>query len=79
MGRVAKGRDAVRSFYEQAVTEQAPRPEPVMVVGEGDRVLGEIKVRFADGRVSHIVDLFEVRDGRIAALTYFIADYPVTG
>ena len=76
MGQRVVGRDGVRAFYEQAQRVQRAHPIPGLVVAVGDQVLAEIHVDFADGRHQHIVDLFDLRDGRIAAVTYFVADYP---
>ena len=76
VGRRVRGRDAIRAFYEEAQRVQRAHPETGLVVGDGDRAMAEIHVDFADGRRQHMVDLFDLRDGRIQALTYFVADYP---
>jgi hypothetical protein len=78
LGRRVQGKDEVRRQYEGLQNESRPRPRPGLVLSQGDRVLAELKVELGDGRTTHVVDLFELRDGKIARLTYFIADYPDT-
>jgi uncharacterized protein (TIGR02246 family) len=76
LGTRVVGRDAIRAFYAQARSDAAPRPEPLTVVGHGNRVLAEAYIHLSTGVRMHVVDGFEVRDGLIRSLTYFTADYP---
>lgn len=73
LGRRVEGIDAVRAFYERSIAEAGPQPRVELLVGDGDRALAEIRITLRDGEL-HVVDLFEARDGRIASLTYFLAD-----
>jgi hypothetical protein len=43
---------------------------------QGSRVAAEVYIDLAIGATIHAIDLFEIQDGRIRSLTYFLADYP---
>jgi SnoaL-like domain len=76
LGARVVGRDAIRAFYATARADAAPRPEPLAVASDGDRVLAEAYIHLADGTRMHVVDGFEIRGDAIRSLTYFVADYP---
>jgi len=76
LGAVVEGRAAITAFYAGAVEDARPAPRllgPLLV--NGDRVAAEIAIGLADGSELHVCDLFEVTDGRIRSLTYFVADH----
>ena len=77
LGTVVSGRPQIASFYGEAIRNASPTPRPVgpLLVGDG-RVAAEILIDLADGTTMHVVDIFEVDDGRIRTLTYFVADHP---
>lgn len=76
LGNRVVGHAAIAEFYGRAQDEMAPRPEPVAVAASGNRALAEVRILLADGTVMHVVDIFEVKDDLIKALTYFVSDYP---
>ena len=77
LGQVTRGRDAIRAFYTGAIQEGRPQPgEPLALLSDASQAFAQIEIRLGDGSVVHAVDLFEVEDGRIRSLTYFIADHP---
>jgi uncharacterized protein (TIGR02246 family) len=76
LGARVVGRDAIRAFYDTARRDASPRPEPLTVVAEGNRVLAEAYIHLSTGVRMHVVDGFEIRGDRIRSLTYFTADYP---
>ena len=77
LGRRVSGRDAIRSFYQEAVTGPRPSPsEPVSLLGDANRAFAEIYIGLADGTTIHAVDVFAVDGGLVRSLTYFIAEYP---
>ena len=69
------GRPMIKEFYDQAIATGAPQPKlvPPLLVG-GHRVAAEIYIDLADGRTLHVIDLFEIEDGLIRSLTYFLSD-----
>ena len=75
LGQVTRGRDAIRAFYTGAIQDGRPQPELLSMAADKGRVFAEIDIQLGDGGRVHAVDLFEVDDGRIRALTYFIADH----
>ena len=76
LGTVVVGRPAIDEFYARAVAEGRPSPRLLgpLLLGDG-RVAAEIAIGLADGSELHVCDLFEVADGRIRSLTYFVADH----
>ena len=77
LGQVTVGRDAIRAFYTSAIENGRPQPsEPISLLADAGRAFAEVNIRLGDGGSVHAVDLFEVEDGRIRTLTYFIADHP---
>lgn len=76
LGAVVEGCAAIATFYAGAVEGARPAPRllgPLLVAGE--RVVAEIAIGLADGTELHVCDLFEVADGRIRSLTYFVAEH----
>ena len=77
LGRITRGRDAIRDFYAGAIEEGRPQPgEPLALLADERRVFAQVEIQLGDGGCVHAVDLFEVDAGRIRQLTYFIADLP---
>jgi len=76
LGTITEGRAAIDAFYAQINETAAPVPTPRgPLLVQGTRVAAEIDIRIAGGDPVHVIDLFEVVDGRIAQLTYFLAQY----
>ena len=76
LGTVVAGRDAIRDFYAASIAASRPHPRlvgPLLV--EGGRVAAEIEISLSTSAAMHVMDLFEVDDGRIRSLTYFVADH----
>jgi hypothetical protein len=76
LGTVVEGRAAIAAFYAEA--GERASPSPVLqgpIVGTGSRAYADIVIALADGSRIHAVDRFDVEDGRIRCLTYFIADF----
>jgi uncharacterized protein (TIGR02246 family) len=76
LGARVVGRDAIRAFYETERAGASPRPEPLTVVANENRVLAEAYIHLSTGVRMHVVDGFEIRGELIRSLTYFTADYP---
>jgi len=77
LGMSCVGRPAIEQFYRRTFAGKRPVPRflgPMMA--EGERVAVEISIEVADGLPVHVVDLFEVEDGSIRSLTYFVAEHP---
>jgi hypothetical protein len=77
LGRKTQGREAIRTFYTESIATGGPQPRlanPLM--REGNRVAAEILIDLSDGMTAHVVDMFQVEDGMIRSLTYFVADEP---
>ena len=77
LGTVVTGRPAIADFYSHSIRNASPAPRaagPLAV--EGNRVLAEVYIDLANGITMHVVDLFEVDDGLIRSLTYFVSDHP---
>ncbi len=77
LGSVQSGMAEIEAFYRKTIQQAKPSPRlvgPMLV--QGGRVVAEISIDIADSLTIHAIDLFEVEEGRIASLTYFIADYP---
>ena len=76
LGTRTEGRDAIDAFYAEVNAVQAPVPTPRgPLLAHGNRVAAEIDISVAGGPDVHVIDLFEVVDGRITQLTYFLADH----
>lgn len=77
LGIQARGREAIRDFYSRAIATGSPQPRLAgpLLVG-GNRIAAEIYVDLASGQTLHVVDLFEVDQGSIRSLTYFLASEP---
>jgi hypothetical protein len=76
LGKTTTGRDAIREFYNGVIERAGPSPTlggPLLT--QGNRVAAEIIIKLSGGAVVHAVDLFEVEDGRIRSLTYFICSH----
>ncbi len=77
LGMSISGRSNIHAFYDETMDEKRPDPEqlhPLMV--DGSRVIAELRIAVADGPPVHVLDLFEVEQGQILGLTYFMASYP---
>lgn len=73
----AHGQEAIRDFYRRAIATGGPQPRlagPLLLGGK--RIAAEIYVDLASGQTLHVVDLFEVDQGLIRSLTYFLASEP---
>ena len=76
LGTRTEGRPAIDAFYAEVNAVQAPVPTPRgPLLVDGHRVAAEIDIVVAGGPSVHVIDLFEVVDGRITQLTYFLAQY----
>jgi len=78
LGAHIVGRDAIAVFYAAARSDGSPRPEPLTIVAQGNRVLAEVYIHLSNGARLHVVDGFELRGALIRSLTYFTADYPAS-
>jgi len=76
LGDRVVGIDAIREFYERTIREAGPVPEVHALAEDGDVVFAEILIALPGIDPIHVVDRFEVSDGRIRSLTYFVADHP---
>ncbi len=77
LGARTSGKDAILEFYRKGIEEGGPQPsEPMTLFSDDSKVIAEVNIHLRDGSVVHAVDLFEIDDGRIRKLTYFIADHP---
>jgi hypothetical protein len=72
MGEPICGKDAVAAFYRDSISRAAPSPDPLLVFSDGPNVAAEIRITIADGTELHVLDIFEVRDGLIHSLKYFL-------
>ncbi len=76
LGGEKSGIEEIRSFYEATIATAGPSPQ---IVGEifasGSRAAAEIKITIANGAIVHAMDLFDIENGKIRSLTYFIADH----
>jgi hypothetical protein len=77
LGSVKSGRPSVRAFYSDVIERAGPVPRAAgpLLTG-GDRVAAEVYIDLPGGAMVHAVDVFEVREGRIRSLTYFLANHP---
>ncbi len=77
LGAHTSGKNAIREFYSKTIEAGPPQPsEPLTLLADATKVVAEVKVQLLDGSSIHAVDIFEVEDGRIRKLTYFIAEHP---
>lgn len=74
LGTRRKGRASIEEFYRGVIERAGPIPRQLgPLLCEGSRVAAEIRIELPGGASVHAVDLFEVHEGRIRSLTYFIA------
>ena len=75
LGTIVSGAVAIGEFYSAILENASPTPE---FVGEflvdGGRVAAQIWVNVEGAEPIPVVDMFEISDGRIDRLTYFVAD-----
>ena len=77
LGTIVSGRPAIAEFYAHSIRNASPAPRAAAPLAvEGNRVLAEVYIDLANGITMHVVDLFEVDDGLIRSLTYFVSDHP---
>jgi hypothetical protein len=77
LGTIVSGRPAIATFYAESIRNASPAPRAAAPLAvEGNRVLAEVFIDLANGITMHVVDLFEVDDGLIRSLTYFVSDHP---
>ncbi|MFN8628510.1 MAG: nuclear transport factor 2 family protein [Candidatus Binatia bacterium] len=78
LGTRTAGRAAILEFYRDVLGRVGPEPrEAAPLLAAGSRVVAEIHIDRPGDTTIHAIDLFDVRNGRIRSLTYFIADYPL--
>jgi hypothetical protein len=78
LGARRTGRAAILKFYRNVFNRVGPVPrEAAPVLSTGSRVVAEIFIGRPGDTTVHAVDLFDVSEGRIRSLTYFVADYPM--
>ena len=74
LGALRQGRPAILEFYRGVLERAGPSPRIVGdLLASGVRVAAEIEIELTGGAMVHALDLFEVEDGRIRCLTYFLA------
>ena len=76
LGTVKTGKADIREFYRGII--ESAGPTPTIVGGlllAGARVAAEIRIELRNGATVHAIDLFEIDDGRIRTLTYFLASH----
>jgi hypothetical protein len=78
-GNHVRGRAAIAEIYARTQAGDAPEPEPLAIAVAGNRALAELRATLRAGSVLHVVDIFEVDDDLITALTYFRCDAPAAG
>jgi len=77
LGTIVSGRPAIAEFYAHSIANAGPAPRPAAPIAvEGNRVLAEVYIDLTNGITMHVVDLFEIDDGLIRSLTYFVSDHP---
>lgn len=76
LGGEKVGKDAIRAFYTDVIERAGPTPQRVggLMTSE-NRVGAEIQITLTGGAVIHAFDVFEVEEGRIRTLTYFLASH----
>ena len=78
LGSRRAGRAAILEFYRDVFNRVGPVPrEAGPILSAGSRVAAEIYIDRPGDTTVHAVDLFDVSEGRIRSLTYFIADYSI--
>lgn len=76
LGTTVTGRDAIADFYRESLESASPRPTVVgALMVDGSRVAAEIVIALTGMAPLHVIDLFEVNDGLINSLTYFLSDH----
>ncbi len=76
LGARTAGRAAIAQFYRDVIDRAGPVPRAAgPVLANGSRVAAEIHIDLPGGSTVHAIDLFEVDEGRIRSLTYFIASH----
>jgi hypothetical protein len=77
LGTIVSGRPAIAEFYAHSIANAGPAPRAAAPIAvEGNRVLAEVYIDLTNGVTMHVVDLFEIDDGLIRSLTYFVSDHP---
>jgi len=76
LGKVMQGKTEILEFYRHIIETAGPTPQ---IIGEpltaGPRIAVEILIELASGGTVHAIDLFEIEDGRIRSLSYFLATH----
>jgi hypothetical protein len=77
LGAIVEGRPAIDEFYAASIADARPSPR---IIGDwlvaGSRVAVELEIGLDGAPSIHVMDLFDVVDGRIRSLTYFLSDHP---
>ena len=77
LGTIVSGRSAIAELYSHSIENAGPAPRAAAPIAvEGNRVLAEVYIDLTNGVTMHVVDLFEIDDGLIRSLTYFVSDHP---
>jgi hypothetical protein len=76
LGTRVSGSEAIHEFYDSTIRDSKPVPELRTLAEDGDVVFAEIMISVPGISPIHVVDRFEIRDGKIHSLTYFVAEYP---
>ncbi|MCP4039938.1 MAG: nuclear transport factor 2 family protein [bacterium] len=77
LGTLRSGRREIDAFYIKTIERAGPTPRHVgPMLAAGSRVAAEVMIEVSEALTVHVVDMFEVDEGRIRSLTYFVADYP---
>ena len=75
LGTRRRGRPAIEEFYRGVIERAGPTPTLIgSPLCDNDRVLAEIMIELGGGMTVHAVDRFDIQDGLIRSLTYFIAN-----
>ena len=73
LGTTRKGKDAIREVYQGVIERAGPTPRAAgPLLADGSRVAAEVYIDLSQDVSVHAVDIFDVEDGRIRSLTYFI-------
>ena len=78
LGTIVSGRPAIAEFdvYSIAYVGPAPKPCGRRLWSRATGVLAEVYIDLTNGVTMHVIDLFEIDDGLIRSLTYFVSDHP---
>ena len=77
LGWKKTGKAAILEFYRDVIDRAGPTPrEAGPLLSAGSRVAAEVYIDLAGGSSVHAIDLFQVEEGRIRSLTYFLANHP---